>query len=201
MINAVIFDWGGVITPDDRGGWVDVLASKLGITSEDLLPYWSKADYKDFSEGRIDEPEFWKRFQEFYGKPISISVREIVWTQGSSLTPSPVIMAFVGKLKGKGITVAVLSNTVLPMAELAYEARLYDPFDLVILSHEVGLAKPDVEIYKYTLEQLKTTAESCIFIDDRPKNLTPASELGIHTVLAGKNPNETIAAINAILNA
>ena len=62
------------------------------------------------------------------------------------------------------------------------EAGLYDGFDTLLLSHEIGLRKPNSDIYEYSLRVLKANPETTIFIDDAPGNVQAASQVGIHGI-------------------
>jgi epoxide hydrolase-like predicted phosphatase len=55
-------------------------------------------------------------------------------------------------------------------------------FDAVIVSCEVGCAKPDPRIYQICLTQLGVTPSSAVFVDDRLENLAAAEQLGIRTL-------------------
>ena len=59
---------------------------------------------------------------------------------------------------------------------------LNEIFDEVIVSGDVGLRKPDEKIYTLLLERLKAPPKDCVFVDDKLRNLQPASELGINTI-------------------
>jgi len=55
-------------------------------------------------------------------------------------------------------------------------------FDDYVLSHEVGLMKPDPRIYEIALERAETRAGECVFIDDLEENTDAAAKLGIQTI-------------------
>lgn len=200
MIKTVIFDWGGVIAPNPDGGWLNVLARQLGISLDEALPYWRSAQYTSFSKGYIDEQEFWDLFEKAYGQSVPGDDKHTVWLEGSALTSWPEMLSFVEELRAKHISTAVLSNTVKPMSKLARAAHLYDSFDHVVLSDEIGLVKPDIEIYRYAIDKLGVKASECIYVDDLPNNLVPAKDLGMHTVLATDDPAQTISDISRLLD-
>ena len=52
-----------------------------------------------------------------------------------------------------------------------------------IFSHEVGVRKPDLRIYKLALKTAGVAASEAVFIDDKPKNLVPAKALGMKVIL------------------
>jgi len=198
MIKAVIFDWGGVIAPNSNGGWLGVLAHMLDTTIEDLLPHWHAAGYGDLSRGTIDEAEFFHLFEVSLGRALPDDVSQI-WIDGSAFTPWPEMIAFIQKLKDEHFKVGLLSNTVRPMSIAAIQKGLYKGFEPLILSDVVGSVKPELPIYQQVLNKLQLSANECVYIDDLPKNLEPAKELGMVTVLASNNPKETIASIRRVL--
>jgi len=62
--------------------------------------------------------------------------------------------------------------------EWAFEST----FDEIIISCEVGLVKPDPEIFNLMLDRLGVRADESVFIDDRIKNIDGAKKMGFHTV-------------------
>ncbi len=71
-------------------------------------------------------------------------------------------------------------------------------FDVIIYSHEVGLAKPDPQAYVLLCDQLNVTPDELVFLDDVPGNIDAACELGIHGVLY-HSTDESIEAIRAFV--
>ena len=61
--------------------------------------------------------------------------------------------------------------------------RLGDIFDVVVISSECGVIKPDERIYKLVLEKLAVQAENSIFIDDSPINIEGAQSVGMKGVI------------------
>ena len=55
-------------------------------------------------------------------------------------------------------------------------------FKIIIISGEVGYRKPDKRIYNILLDRIQSPSSDCVFVDDRAKNLRPASEIGIKTI-------------------
>jgi putative hydrolase of the HAD superfamily len=71
-------------------------------------------------------------------------------------------------------------------------ARLSDLFEQVHLSYEMGLAKPEAEIYQEVLRLNGLKAEESLFIDDSPANIAAAAALGIHTLLVQPGHNSIL---------
>lgn len=62
------------------------------------------------------------------------------------------------------------------------EWALGSAFDEIIISCEVGLVKPDPEIFNLMLDRLGVRADESVFIDDRIKNIDGAKKMGFHTI-------------------
>lgn len=198
MIKAVIFDWGGVVAPNPHGGWLNLLADMLTVTIDEILPHWHAAGYEDFSKGIIDETTFWAQFEQSLGKPLP-NEKERIWIEGTALQPWPQVLSLINNLQEKGLVNAVLSNVVRPVSMMLQQAGLYDQFDCVVLSDQVGLVKPDTTIYQLTLDKLGLKAEECLYIDDLAKNLIPAANLGMVTILASDDLDKTVTDIRLSL--
>ena len=95
-------------------------------------------------------------------------------------------LQLIKKLKSNH-TIFLLSNTNAIHIN-AFKKQLGDKkwlafcklFDKMYLSHEVGLRKPDIEIFEYILTEQKLIAEEVFFIDDSPQHIAGAKKIGIH---------------------
>jgi len=189
MIKAVIFDYGGVVKSPHSS--LEDIAVTCGVPIE-ILTKKIQPFLKLFHKGLITENQFWKQFSSAFKKPIPKNKRDL-WRKGFEETFCiyPEIISFVQKLKARGIKTAVLSNTIKPHTDIITKHDGYKDFDVVILSCEVNLQKPNPEIYLLTIKQLRVKPEECVFIDDKDEHLRPAKELGIKIILA-KNPKQVI---------
>lgn len=114
--------------------------------------------------------------------------------------PWPEMLSYAKELKSKNIQVCLLSNTVRPMSVIARQKGLYKGFNPVILSDEVGRAKPDTAIYQLILDKLQLKATECVYVDDLHKNLEPAAKMGMAVVLAVDGPNSVITGVDLTLS-
>lgn len=76
-------------------------------------------------------------------------------------------------------TVALLSNATDQLREHLAHHELMDAFDVVFCSAEIGMAKPDVAIYRHAADVLGVAPQECFFTDDRPENVAGAREAGM----------------------
>ena len=106
------------------------------------------------------------------------------------------MLDLVGRARAAGYRTALCSNS---WGTGLYPRDRLDPiFDLLVISGEVGLRKPDPAIFDLTLEKLGVDAETCVFVDDHPGHVAPALELCMTTVLR-RAPTSTIAEVEALL--
>jgi putative hydrolase of the HAD superfamily len=79
---------------------------------------------------------------------------------------------------------ALLSNVGRGAIRRSFEPdELKTLFDAVILSSEVGMTKPDIEIYMYAASQLGLKPDECVMVDDTRSNVEGAEMAGMHGVV------------------
>jgi putative hydrolase of the HAD superfamily len=90
-------------------------------------------------------------------------------------------LPFMARQRALGRSVAIVSNCSRQTQEVVRVHGLEEAVDLVILSCDVGVAKPDAGIFEAALEGLGVKPERAIFVDDVPAYLDGAAALGIQT--------------------
>lgn len=90
-------------------------------------------------------------------------------------------LPFMARQRGLGRRVAIVSNCSRQTQEVVRVHGLEEAADLVVLSCDVGVAKPDAGIFEAALEELGVQPRRTIFVDDVPAYLDGAAELGIQT--------------------
>ena len=99
------------------------------------------------------------------------------------------MVEIIKTLKKKGFTQACLTNNFITdndnqpdMIDLNKKTEIFNLFDFIFESKEIGLRKPDQAFYDYVLEKVDTSPEKIIFLDDLGINLKPAKAMGITTI-------------------
>jgi putative hydrolase of the HAD superfamily len=191
---TIFFDWGGVVSNDPGDDFLRMLLTELGATPAQVEEIY-ETYMRRFMRGELSENEYWQELRSTYGLTIHDSISE-EFKRWQGLTANDDILNLVTEAKQQGLRTAVLSNVIEPTYNVIAAAGYYDYFDEVIASWQVGSAKPEPEIYKIALQQLETTAEASIFIDDKQKCLAPAAAMGFKTILA-ENPEQIIRDVRA----
>lgn len=92
---------------------------------------------------------------------------------------------------------AIISNSFVGARRLEQERYEFEQMtDLIIYSHEVGLAKPDRRIFELACERLAVRPQEMIFLDDVQAYVEAAREIGIRSILFTDTP-QAIAAVEA----
>ncbi len=179
MIKTIIFDVGGVYM---KGSFVDFVNKSrkiLGINENFHTDKQVTFD-KKFNEGKVSAETC---FKKYFGVPISdAQMKKIIKIWTTTWKPTQQMKNLVVKLK-KNYQLAILSNSDLLNSPNYYQKGWYQYFDPVILSHELGVLKPNPKIYKTLLGKITSKASECLFIDDQIDCLKSAQKLGINTIL------------------
>jgi putative hydrolase of the HAD superfamily len=180
---AVIFDFGGVIW-NMRWDRSRELEEAHGLSRGSIFTtlYGSEV-WRDVERGRGDR-DAWlegahKALEQLAGRPLPPLHAE--WR--ASQEPIRATIELVRALRATHRT-GILSNADATLrARLADMLRIVDLFDDIVCSAEVGLAKPEPEIYALACERLGLPAGACVFVDDHEPNVSAAKAAGLRAVL------------------
>jgi putative hydrolase of the HAD superfamily len=92
------------------------------------------------------------------------------------------VLPFLDTLRSRGVKVAIVSNCTEYTRDLLVDYGVAARADALVLSCEVGAAKPAAQIFQHALDQLDVTAGAALFVDDQVAYCAGAVALGIPTV-------------------
>ena len=171
MIRGIIFDCFGVLYQGSTGYLRDLTSvedqpelANLGLSSD--YGYLSREEYiQEVSRLTLKSPT------------------EIEAIMRATHIRNQNLVAFVRTLRPT-YKVAMLSNVGRGLIEQLFtKQELDEMFDVVVLSSDIGMVKPDPEIFKYTCEELGLLPEDCMMVDDIQMNIDAANDLGMHGVV------------------
>ncbi len=181
MIKAIIFDFGDVFINLDK----EATTRSLKQMDIEDLPEFIIAKNKEYEQGFVTSDEFSKYYREQFPQ---LKTEDFLTSWNAMLLEFPEYrFRFIQKLaEEKDYTLILLSNTNENHIEhiksnVSFFNEFKDCFDAFYLSHEIGLRKPEPEIFEFLLKQHDLKAEECLFIDDTTENTETASRLGFHT--------------------
>lgn len=181
MIKSIIFDFGDIFINLDKEGLHNSLQN-LGIKE------WNanlNALNETYEKGKCSEEYFLKAFQNYVPNRTVLEIKES-WCK--ILADFPLYrFKFLENLAQKDYRLFLLSNTDAihishfrkTVGEEFYN-RFVSSFEKVYFSFEMGLRKPQPEIYSQLLNENNLIASETLFVDDKKENTAAAEKLGIH---------------------
>lgn len=190
MYKAIIFDFFGVFCPDITLEWFKQTVPDYRNKLEQFQSICTRSDY-----GKLKRSDFFKEVSEL----ACVSVPEMEKGVESQTVINTQLVTFVDTLRTKGYKIACLSNGTHEWTlKVIQEHGLSNLFDEVVLSGDLGIVKPNPDIYLETLKRLGITNNEAIFIDDREINVQAADELGITSILF-QDTNNFIEELSSLL--
>src|SRR5918911_3471448 len=182
MARALIVDFGGVLT-------TNVFESFRAFSEAEGLDAHAVKDIfrergegldllRQLERGEVEIPEFEQRFAPLLG------VREpdgMVQRLFAGVRADDRMVDAVRRVKASGTPTGLISNS---WGGASYDRVEVDElFDSMVISGEVGLHKPEPEIFRLGAERLGVAPEKCVFVDDLRENCDGAEAVGMTAIL------------------
>jgi len=181
-VNGLLVDFGGVLTTNvfdsfrafcvDQGLDPDSIRGLFRGNPEALRLV------RGLETGAVSEQEFGERFGALLGIE---NTEGLVDRMFSELAPDEAMLAALRAARAAGIRTGLISNS---MGAGRYDRDTFpELFDGVVISGEVGLHKPQPEIFRLGCERVGLEPEECVFVDDLRENCEGAEAVGMTAVL------------------
>jgi putative hydrolase of the HAD superfamily len=180
MIDTIIFDFGDVFINTDKEASLSAL-KKLGLVSwNDELEQLNQ----QFEKGKITEVQFMIGMKKLIP---NASIDEIREAWNSVLLDFPLHrLEFLERL-GMKYRLFLLSNTdeihinkFEHKVGITFAREFYQCFEKVYFSFEIGMRKPEPEVFNYIIKKHDLSMKRTLFIDDKKENTDIAQSLGMH---------------------
>lgn len=179
MIDTIIFDFGDIFINLNKDAMKNAFHTlELEEWNDDMRKL-----NKSFEVGKISETEFLSGMQKHVPNASLETIKE---NWNTILMDFPLYRLEFLQLLSQKYRLFLLSNTdaihIRHFQETVGESfysTFYQCFEKVYFSFELGMRKPDDEIYKYVLEQNNLSPKRTLFVDDKTENTDSASKLGI----------------------
>jgi len=94
----------------------------------------------------------------------------------------------------------IISNALSDTRRVLVDTwRIVDAFDVIILSAEVGVMKPEPRIYHLALQSLSVEPQEAVFIDDFERNVQGAQNVGLHAIHF-RTPQQALEELSVLRN-
>ena len=188
MIRCILFDLGGVVITIDQDQAVRRF-KEIGLKDAEkrLDPYTQSGIFGDLEAGAITAEQFRDELSKLVGRELTFQECRYAWTGYCKEVPQRNLETLL-KLREQGYRIVLLSNTNPYMMDWAlsndfdgdgHSLKYY--FDELYMSFQVKLMKPNDLFYRHVLRKEKLFPQECLFVDDGPRNVAAASQIGVHT--------------------
>jgi putative hydrolase of the HAD superfamily len=177
---VIVFDYGEVISVSqstaDRAALVQVSGLDTGL-------FWELYNrYRDDLDQGVTLPrEYWNLIARDAGVEWSPAQLQQLWAADirSWISVEPGTVQLLAELHAGGTRVALLSNAGFDFSDPFRHSPMAAYFEAMFVSAELGLIKPDPEIYRVTARELGIALEQMVFIDNKKINVDAATALGV----------------------
>ena len=192
----MLFDFGGVLTTSVWDSFAAFLRTE-GLDPDTIKNLFRSdpealRDLRGLETGALTEGEFEQKF----GRRLGLKDPEgLIDSMFAGMKPDVAMVAAVKELRGAGLLTGLISNS---WSTSHYDREMLDElFDTAVISAEVGLHKPQPEIYRLAAERLGVAPEECIFVDDLRENCEGAEAVGM-TAVRHRSASETIGRLTKL---
>ncbi len=172
VIKAIIFDCYGVLTED---GWTPF--KQKYITGNPELEMAIKLLGRDVDIGKRTDEDMVQETARLAGVEKSV-VRKALTVQ----VPNDQLLTFIKDELRPAYKIGMLSNASHDVVSMLF-ADMPGLFDSAIMSHQVGMVKPDPRIFELIADKLGVLPSECLFIDDQPRFCAGAEAVGMQAII------------------
>jgi len=181
-VNGLLIDFGGVLTTNVFDSFKAFCRTE-GLPEDSVKNMFRErgeglALVRQLDKGELTADEFSERFAPLLG----VSPENLVERLFGGIGPDEPMLEAVRRARAAGIKTGLISNSW--GNGLAYDpALLEELFDAVVISGDVGLHKPEPEIFHLGAERIGVAPADCVFVDDLRENCEGAEAVGMKAIL------------------
>jgi putative hydrolase of the HAD superfamily len=197
-VRGLIIDFGGVLTSNVFDAFRDFCRDE-GIDPETVRRLFREDPralqlVRRLEVGEIEEDDFSSGFGELLGIDNTDGLVDRIFGR---VEPDEAMIAAVKRAKAAGVRTGLLSNS---MGTGRYDREAFpELFDGVVISGEVGLHKPQPEIFTLSCERVGLPPADCVFVDDLRENCDGAEAIGM-TAILHRGADTTIPELERLLD-
>ena len=205
MLRAVVFDLFGTLVPEfplvDWERMHEGMATALGVEVDAFRAEWNATMFER-QTGRLGDMEANVRAicarlgAEPSAERLGAAMEARAEIYRGNFRPQPGAVETLGWLREHGYATALVSMCAPDAPALWRASAMGDLIDVLVFSSEVGMRKPDAEIYLHAADRLDVDPSSCLYVGDGSyRELSGAAAVGMHPVLI-RDPSERAGAIH-----
>jgi putative hydrolase of the HAD superfamily len=174
---ALLIDIGGVLLPDHLTAAATAWGDRLGIAPHAFLAALFAGNDDQILIGRVTEAAWWRTIADrlHVDEKRAAAIRADL---AARQTWNTALLAGLRRIRARA-TITIVSNAWPDIRVGMAGAGLPDLADTVVLSCDVGYAKPDPRIYTIALHSVRAAPADALFVDDTPGHVDAARSLGM----------------------
>ncbi|MBW4031897.1 MAG: HAD-IA family hydrolase [Acidobacteria bacterium] len=177
---VVVFDYGEVISVSQSEADRAALVAISGLPNDQ---FWELYDRyrEDLDQGLTLPGQYWSMIAHAAGVEWGPAHRQRLWAADirSWISVEPGTVELLAALHAGGTRVALLSNAGFDFSDPFRHSPMAEFFEAMFVSAEMGLIKPDPEIYRVAARELGIPLDRMVFIDNKKINVDAAVALGV----------------------
>lgn len=187
-LRALVVDWYGVMTQDldtAMGAWAKADGISYSTWRDAMSDWFGPAGYVDatinpvhaLERGELEVPDFERELARRLGRTgVSVSPDGLVDRMFEHFAHAPDMAGLVRRARASGLVTGLLSNS---WGDSYLRDGWDDLFDVIVISGEVGMRKPEPQIFRLVVERLALEPSQCVFVDDHDVNVRAAVAVGL----------------------
>jgi putative hydrolase of the HAD superfamily len=181
MIDAVLFDFGGVIAEEGFKRGLEYIASVSELNPDEFFEIARELVYSSgFVTGACNEQAYWEQLRARTG--IQGSDQDLRQSILDRFIIRNWMLDIVRGLKHLSVRVAILSDQTNWLDELDRQHHFSELFEHVFNSYHIGKSKADESLFEDILHVMGLSPGRTLFIDDGKGNITRAQTVGLQTI-------------------
>lgn len=197
---GLLLDFGGVLTPSLYGRMADFCVAAglpADAITEALRTPEGRTVTAQVEAGRLPQRDFEMMLARHLGLPADGLIARLL--NSDFRIPRPETVDLARRARAAGLPTGLLSNSWGAGGHDVYTGYdLSALFDVVVISHLVGLRKPERPIFELAAAKLGRAPADCVFVDDTQANVSAARQLGMAAVHFTGEPGQ-LAEIERLL--
>ena len=191
-LRGLLVDWYGVLTEGLDGAlaaWCEDDGLPYQAFREAMADWFGEAGYLDatynpvhaLERGELAVPDFEQRLAERLRRAdgTNVPAEGLLTRMFQRFDHVPDMAGLVLRARRAGLRTGLVSNS---WGDHYLRDGWDDMFDVVVISGEVGMRKPEPQMFQHALDLIGLPPGECVFVDDHPANVRAAAQLGLVAV-------------------
>ena len=183
-MDAYLFDFGNVVVRFDHWRFCNRLAAETRCISAERIYHsvFSGTLNERFELGRISGEELYESVAKDLGLATPMEQFKDIWCDIFTQNPGMVEMIQTLRTSSRVILISNTNQWHIEYLRTRFSC-IFECFDALILSYEIGMRKPDLEIFWRAVTAAGTDPSRCLYFDDLEGHVMAARTVGMNAVL------------------